>query len=604
MSIRFIVRSALHILLTLYLSAPAFAINATIDHTSVVEDWCNNGVEQAKYKICPSGWSAGAVGSGGPAPELAIQGWKTVTQPLDATASGVRIDVGGGNNDLADLSTLDTAVLTPGSVVNIFHRAQPYSSKLTFFTDGTQTDPIRIHGVTDASGNIPVIDCAGATNVTPARWSVQYSMGYGCWLLAFTRESEWNVPANDGPSHYAFSSISIQGAHPDNTYDGGTNYVSGAAGIRIANGTDITFQGMDFQDNSNGLFSASNYVIERVSIRGSHFSGNGQVGSYLEHNVYLQAVGGDTPQSIIFEGNTMGPLRAGALGLSGGKFRGTDLVYRYNNTICWQRCLDIVEAQDELPNWIYSNFSAQEIIDRYRTAYVYGNTFKINGSLDWVGAYGIHCGMDTGQGQGNGQVFHSSTGPAAGEPMARCAEGGVMHFYHNTIHADASTSYRNSFFDFDAASNGESLYTGRVVAANNVWQYLFSGGAHYMQHAQYSGDVTYVGVNHANIIGTDTNTIYEGSSWDDDPTITITGDSAPTFIATFNSSGDPLFTADTGSDPLGFDLSPQAGSPIIGAAGALSAAMQAYPVLLQPNLPSLGGGALARSSTNNLGAFE
>jgi hypothetical protein len=590
------------VLFSLTLVLPALAVKNAPNVTLVASDLslCNNGTIELNYTICPTGWSAGALPA---APASAIEGWTAVTQPLDATGTGIRVDVGGGNNDLADLSTLDTATLTAGSVVNIFYRAQAYSSKLTFFTDGSETNPIRIHGVTDGSGNQPVIECAGATNVTPARWSTDYSMGYGCWVLAFTRESAWNVPANDGPSWYEFSNITIQGAHPDNTYDSAINYVSGAAGIRIANGTNFKFEGMRFLDNSNGLFSASNYVIENVEIRGSHFSGNGQVGSYLEHNVYLQAVG-DSPHSIVFEGNTMGPLRTGALGLSGGKFRGTDLVYRYNNTICWQRCLDIVEAQDELPSWIYTNFSAQEIIDRYRTSYVYGNTFKINGSLDWVGAYGIHCGMDTGQGEGNGQVFHSSTGPAAGEPMARCAEGGVMHFYHNTVHADASVSYRNSFFDFDAASNGESLYTGRVVAANNVWQYLFSGGAHYMQHAQYSGDVTYVGVNHANIIGTDTDTIYEGSSWDDDPTITITGDSSPTFVATFTSGGDPLFTIDTGSDPLGFDLSPQAGSPIIGASGTLSAAMQAFPVLLQPNLPSLGGGALTRSATTNLGAFE
>ena len=590
--------TALSLLIIFAYSAAHAVINGA-NVTLTASTLCNNGsIEKRFTGGCPSGYSAGSL------PTLAIQGWGAVTQPLDATGSGVRIDVGGGNNDHADLSTLDTAVLTPGSVVNIFYRAQAYTQKLAFFTDGTEANPIRIHGVTDSNGNQPVIECSGATTVTPARWSALYSAPYGCWQLSYTRETAYAEGTNDGPSWYKFSHITIQGANPDNTFDGGTAYVDGASSIRISNGEHFFFEGMRFIDNSNGLFAASNYVIKHVEIRGSYFSGNGLSGSYLEHNLYLQAVSDSASQPNIVEGNYFGPLRAGALGLSGGKLRGTDNIYRYNTAICWQRCLDIVEAQDALPAWIYDNFTAQEIVDRYRTAYVYGNQFHIDDNYNWTTAFGIHCGMDTGQ-TGNGQVFHDpNAGAGAGLPQARCIDGGALYFYHNSIHARVNAIYTSSFFDMDAGSSGDGLYDGLIYAANNVWEFELSGGANFVAHARESGTVNYQGVNHVTVVGSSGTQVYEGENVNDDPDITINGASAPTLVVTMDATNDPLFTTDTGSDPEAIDLSPQSGSPIIGAAGSLSTAMQAYPVLMQPNPASSGGGALTRGATSNIGAYE
>jgi len=89
-----------------------------------------------------------------------ISGWTGVTEPLEATGSGSRIDVGGGNMDHVDLSTLDPGLLQPGDVVNLFHRSTPYNSRLAFTEDGNQQNPIIINGVTDGVGNRPQINCA------------------------------------------------------------------------------------------------------------------------------------------------------------------------------------------------------------------------------------------------------------------------------------------------------------------------------------------------------------------------------------------------------------------------------------------------------------
>lgn len=568
---------------------PCFAIITPANVTVTAADlqMCDDG---NYYTVCP------------PAPADAIPSASAVTYPLSATGSGIRIDVGGGNNDMADLSTLDPSVLTPGSVVNIFYRVSPYQTKMQFHTDGTEANPIRVHGVTDASGNQPVIDCNGATTNSPAHWSMQYGAPYGCWNFSYSRAASYSVPTNDGPSWYEISNITIQNARSTNTFDGGSAYVSGVAGLRISNGAHIKVIGMRILNNENGIFSASNYVIDHVELRGNYLSGNGASGNYLVHNVYLQAVSSDPQYKNIVEGNYFGPLTAGALGLSGTKMRGTDFIYRYNTVICWQRCLDIVEAQDELPNWIYSNFTAQQIIDRYHTVYVYGNTFKINESNDWISAYGIHCGMDTGTAHPSDAQLFGQAGSAYGSVMARCSNGGKMYFYHNSIHGDVPNSYRSSFFDMDAGGSGQSTHPGTIEASNNVWQYEDALGTVFMMHARNSGNVIYSGVNHANMPNAEGGTIYEGYDLSaDNPSINITGGTSPTFVATYNSAGDPLYTLTSGIDPLAISLALGGGSPALGVAGALPAATAAYPVQLQP-MP--GGGAAARASTSNIGAHQ
>ena len=117
---------SLFLLLTLYIVAPALAVkNAptiTVSPASLV--LCNNGTIELYYTVCPSTWSSGAL----PAP--AAEGWLSVTTAVDATGTGTRYDIGGGNNYGTDLADVPWGSLQAGDAVNIYYRATPYREKI------------------------------------------------------------------------------------------------------------------------------------------------------------------------------------------------------------------------------------------------------------------------------------------------------------------------------------------------------------------------------------------------------------------------------------------------------------------------------------------
>jgi hypothetical protein len=342
-------------------------------------------------------------------------------------------------------------------------------------------------------------------------------------------------------------------------------------------------------------------------IQSNKFIGNGVVGSYLEHNIYFQAVS-DRPFSNVVEGNYFGPLRAGAIGNSSMKHRGTDLVFRYNVVNCQQRCLDLVELQDALPDYVYTNFTAQEILDRYRTSYVYGNQFWVDSSRGYSAAYGIHVGMDTGTANSDEQLFSYKEGAAENNVMSRGYQSPV-YFYNNSFYANNPSGYFQSIFDGDAGSSGAGDYTAEIVAANNVIHFADTSAPNqvYASHLRSAGQLTYQVANLAYISGSAYTTLNEGRDDldSDDPHITIIGATGSTF--TQGKTGlDPLFADISNVDVESISLKLQLGSAAIGRGVALplSSPMSNFPVLLQPVLAVDGGGAVTRSSLNNLGAYE
>tara|TARA_R110000851_G_scaffold327301_1_gene496646 strand:+ start:185 stop:1903 length:1719 start_codon:yes stop_codon:yes gene_type:complete len=561
-----------------------------------IANWSANQTDGAKRGFDPSGSLV---------PPAVVDGWTGVTFAREATGSGVRIDVGGGYNTHTDLSTLDVGTLTAGSVVNIFHRlGNPYNTKFVFHKSGTSDNPITINGVTDIAGNRPEIDFAGATTQNMQDGHVQWIAPYAGWTLTYGREDgEYGVPVQ----YMDFLNLDMHGAGPENVSDGGVTYVEGASPLRFNEADYVNIAGCIFRDNGNGIFMGSGQRANKnFHIKGCKFYGNGVVGSYLEHNLYFQAVA-DIPFANIVEGCYFGPLRAGAIGNSSMKHRGTDLIFRYNTVICQQRALDLVEAQDSLPAWIYDNFTAQEVLDRYRTSYVYGNQFYVDSARGYGAAYGIHVGMDTGTNHpSDDQTFGTNTGSAQGEVMARGYQSPV-YFYNNSFYANNPNSFYQSLFDTDAGSSGVTRHIGQVVSANNVVHFDDTDGTSqgYVSHLRHTGQLSYQGVNHIRTNGNSYATLNEGrDSLDaDDPDITIIGGVSPT-LEQSKTGLDPLFTDTVNANVELISLKLGVGSSAIGQAAALVGPMANYPVLLQPVLPSDGGGAIFRETVNNLGAYE
>lgn len=550
---------------------------------------CHHDARQVEVMFyaddCPVGWLAGALPAApAPAPVAdAILGWTHATQPLEATGGGLRIDIGGGNNDHADLTTFNPAVLTPGSVVNIYHRDEPYTTAHLFHKDGTSDYPITIHGVTDASGTRPVFDCTNVNYGDPDSFG-QYLTNLGFFVLSYDRDGG---TYNDAVEHNTFQNLHIRNC---------------AAAIRGQGVRHLTIQSNVIDTNNNGIFlSDVGGGAWSTKVRGNYFTNNGTSGGYSQHSIYFQGVAESASEPNVIEGNLFAEMLPSTQGMQI-KTRATDTVIRYNTVYCQRICFEIAELQGGNPDLVYSSFSAAELRDRLHTSYVYGNQFYIND--DNGGAvYPFHVGVDTGEGNG---VFHGpSSGSAEGEVLVRGINGGVTYFYHNSV-SITSDNYHQTLFGLGFKDNVISGYYGKLDAANNLFR--VNGGANgRIAHCRLGCDLTYSGVNAMVLLGMEAaaprdaraNVTQESTS-----DVTITGDEGPSLVITRGSDSLALANAEPLSG-LEIDFRLQAGSAAIGAAGALPAAIPAwYLPTLQPVPPSEGGGAIARSSANNLGAFE
>ena len=57
------------------------------------------------------------------------RGMESVNNAVDATGTGTRYDIGGGNNYGTDLVDVPWGSLQAGDAVNIYYRATPYPRK-------------------------------------------------------------------------------------------------------------------------------------------------------------------------------------------------------------------------------------------------------------------------------------------------------------------------------------------------------------------------------------------------------------------------------------------------------------------------------------------
>ena len=87
------------------------------------------------------------------------------SKPL--TGSGTTYHVGPGQT-LTELTDVPWLSLRAGDVVNIYHRAEPYRTKIGLRAQGTADAPVVIHGVTDAKCNRPVLSGQNAVTARDA----------------------------------------------------------------------------------------------------------------------------------------------------------------------------------------------------------------------------------------------------------------------------------------------------------------------------------------------------------------------------------------------------------------------------------------------------
>ncbi len=408
--------------------------------------------------------------------------------------SGRDYSVGPGQ-PYPSLAAIPWDALGPGDTVRIFHRAEPYREKIVVRTSGTQDEPIRICGVPGPDGERPVLDGDGAVN------DPDDAHAYGSYrpmeglamILLWDRDYERKV-----------RNIVIEGLHIRNVKnsftftgtDGSSRaYEDGAACIRIQAADNVVIRNNELENCGNGIFTMSQGYNEasltrNLLIEGNEIHGNGQPGSYLEHGVYIQAIG------VVYQYNRFGPNAPGAEGVAL-KERVAGSVIRYN----WfdsgnARMLDLVEVEDAASWYIVEEYlrelgcervegcpgldperlqKVREAEDAYRRTYVYGNFFRHVGSATAAGNI-VHYGSDNS--------------PAL-------SRKGTLYFYNNTLSIlqDRDDQWRFRLF-YLGNRNAEAPSEEVVEMFNNIVYFAGEHGtpAHFCLDETNQGTIRF-GVN-------------------------------------------------------------------------------------------------------------
>ena len=392
------------------------------------------------------------------------------TEPIDCTVdpntTGGVLEVG-PTQEYKDLEAIAPAQLVPGVTIRL-HNEDATGSNPTEYHEwvqingaGTHDNPIRLCGVPDSAGHLPVMDGTNAT----ARGDVLSPTYVGglAGILVFGKNYD-PYPAYTGPQYVVVEGLSMRNYSPTTTYypagttTGAATYDVGSSGFRFQNCRDCEFNGSEVAHSGNGVFAESNDsrawggVSERLLFEGNNVHDNGVMNDTHEHNWYLQA------WFQVVQFNQMPTYNTAALG-SQYKDRGISW-FRYNLVGTGaQRMMDLVEDQDAAnylnPNLYLTSMRVAEPRDAYtgdqlaaaqeawhNSAEVYGNIFE----------------------QANSGSIHFSADNLGGYVM----RSGVLDFYNNTVNAVAPNAWRFRWFDTGDNGSGMLHYEWPTINASNL----------------------------------------------------------------------------------------------------------------------------------------
>lgn len=495
------------------------------------------------------------------------------SNPVTTAMTGIRtFDVGPGHT-YSEPDTVPWGSLLAGDVVNIYHRATPYAWKIGLRGQGTQANPIVLNGVTDANGNRPVFQFAGARTASGSNPGGAGNVFAG---VPEYGESLGGIVIKRGPNDDYFSykpqwieirNLETRGATNGATYTtlaGGSAAFGAAGGIYIHVGRDILIENCVSADNSFGIFTMAkdellSQATERLTVRSCRVFGNGIVNSWFEHNFYVQCA------NPVLEGNFIGQTRSGSLG-SSYKSRSSGEIFRYN----------YVEASARACDWVHSEEQSGGIAAQadYGIDYAYGNVIVNDSSLPNGAAYEpIHYGGDNDGEQDPGQPVFSPT----------LAYRTHLYFFNNTVinRDPAGQLFRIVIF-------GISIVPGTIDAWNNI--FVCTGPSNF-SWVEYAGTLNLRGTNLA--FGAIAETRPEATP----------GQYAINQLGALVAA-DPLLAS-----PDTYDYSILSGSPAIDVsttpASVPGSVLAAHPILSQPRMRT--NGLMARSAIGSafeLGAIE
>jgi hypothetical protein len=313
------------------------------------------------------------------------------------------------------------------------------------------------------------------SNATGASWvSIYAAAGYGVATLWKGSTYGYYQGGNPSPAYVIIEGLHIKDAKTTFTYTppgGGsaTAYVDGASCVNLREGFNTVVLGNDLDNCANGTFSDANLNSNAwagnvlwTDWEGNHIHNSGEVGDYLDHQLYIQGWG------QVAQFNRIDAYTSGAEG-DNLKSRGIFDIIRYNyfdqEAADAGRQIDMVELQDS---------SFYETLEGYLGApgdttctdsfYCDGDTMGPNILAAWQEAYHSHFFY--------GNVSYNS----AAEYSFHFAEDhdggmadrlGILYFYNNTWNMGNTIQVL-----FDTSGGGGNAFNNfewqQVQAANNI----------------------------------------------------------------------------------------------------------------------------------------
>jgi hypothetical protein len=294
----------------------------------------------------------------------------------------------GRDQTYTDLWQVPWDSLSPRDQVLVYWQPHTYHSKIDINTSG-----IAIIGIPGPDGQLPVLDANGAQENSSANYFTNQIASEGLITIAPT---VYNGVVNN----VLIQGLELKRANQDSYfYDANGNlqwYDDAAAGVAMYMAQNITIKDCIIHDNGNGIFGKSYGYdggdLAHIRVIGNDIWGNGVVGSFLEHNTYIEG------WFTLYEFNYYGPLRDGAEGV-GLKDRSVAPVIAYNYFEGGSYLLDLVDPDDGAgdmvgdpgfgPVWVYGNVLVnpeggasslvhfgfdQVAADAQQTLYFYDNT--------------------------------------------------------------------------------------------------------------------------------------------------------------------------------------------------------------------------------------
>ncbi len=277
-----------------------------------------------------------------------------LTEPVDCTvdpASLGQVYEVGPNQAWKTLASIPFPTMVPGSTVRL-HNEDTTGQHPTEFHEYVEIQaqaaadqPFRMCGVPDSAGHLPIMD---ADNATGRPDTSPYAAGFG--IITLHHPGYWSYyPGFNSAEYVAVEGIQFRNATQGHNLvmpDGTSGNWNNGSAIYIDQVRNASFVGNEYSFCGNGVFTGFNgnggYGNSSMYIlwEGSNFHDNGVSGSYLFHQLYLQAWG------EIVQFNRVDNYTANAAG-SNLKSRGIQSIIRYNYFGDGPaRQMDLVDVQD------------------------------------------------------------------------------------------------------------------------------------------------------------------------------------------------------------------------------------------------------------------